>query len=385
MAKRLMVLLGVLAVMLATAVPALAQEEQYAEPPQYAEETSVTGEVGVEECDPDCDAYKLIGDAGDGYLLSGDVDFGVYEGERITAYGTVFVGDGARVLHVTRVEPADEPVLPPDEVSYTGVIYEFGPEISDRCVSTHSIIDEATGTEQFLKSETVDLGTYVVERVTVYGEALVYPAFLGYELCPSVDVTRVESAGPGTEEEVEVTFELSVEGEPPADATFFGTGVYDPRIMDGQDVPQLMDPDGDGLYVVTLTTVAGDYEAGIVQGAGTETCDPEFGGTCPGEPTRAIKDFGMVALEEDTTLSASVSFDGKPTEPVDPAPGVDVDGDGEVGIDDGEEAARVSDSSKTIGDARVLPDTGGAALTALLSAGALLLVAAGLLVRQVNR
>lgn len=116
-----------------------------------------------------------------------------------------------------------------------------------------------------------------------------------------------------------LTFELTVEGDPPADATFFGNvrlgeggpGVFAP----------LTDPDGDGVYTGSATVprfppgprpVPPDVEPVslqvlIVQGTG-QVSTP-VGALRPGEPVRVIKDFGFVRIE-DRTLSASVSFPG---------------------------------------------------------------------------
>lgn len=158
----------------------------------------------------------------------------------------------------------------------------------------------------------------------------------------------------------ELAFELTVEGEPPADATFFGnvsTGEGGPGLF----VP-LTDPDGDGIY--TGNTSVDRFGPGprpvppgveplafpvsIVQGTGTQ-------GQIPGEPSTVIKDFGVVSME-DLTFSASVSFeDGTTLTP---------------GTSDGEGTA--------------LPATGGAALGALLAGGALLAFG-GILARRLSR
>lgn len=104
----------------------------------------------------------------------------------------------------------------------------------------------------------------------------------------------------------------------------------------------------------------------------------------PADAQRVIQDYGEVVLEDGHLFSASVSFKGEipePVDPVDPAPGVDVD------ASDGHEAARVSDSAKTnaAAGARVLPDTGGAWLTLPLAGAGALLALAGLLVWRATR
>ncbi len=101
------------------------------------------------------------------------------------------------------------------------------------------------------------------------------------------------------------TYELTVECEPPAGATFFGFTAIESLVT-----TPLTDPDGDGVYTgsqtvprfapggppepITLSPVR------IVQGPPTVTgpLGPEF---------LIIEDFGAV-VANDTTLSASVSF-----------------------------------------------------------------------------
>ncbi len=157
-----------------------------------------------------------------------------------------------------------------------------------------------------------------------------------------------------------LAFELAIEGEPPADATFFGnvrTGEGGPGLF----VP-LTDPDGDGLYTGSTTvdrfgpgprpvppgTEPLAFPVRIVQGAGTQ-------GQIPGEPITVIRDFGVVPVE-DRTFSASISFEGGQYGPT-TTPGPD---DGQGGA---------------------LPATGGAALGAFL-AGGVLLAAGGILARR---
>jgi hypothetical protein len=107
-AKRLVTLVGMLVMMLATAVPAFAQQG----PPGTGEEISVTGVVenfGSSALPP----YGLRDEATGGvyYLASDDVDFGALVGQRITAYGTPEEIVRSVVLNVTRVVPADGPAF----------------------------------------------------------------------------------------------------------------------------------------------------------------------------------------------------------------------------------------------------------------------------------
>jgi hypothetical protein len=116
---------------------------------------------------------------------------------------------------------------------------------------------------------------------------------------------------PPGEEFATLSFELSVECESPASATFLGlTG------GEGLSTTPLADPDGDGLYTGSMTVpkfppgprpVPPGIEAislspvRIVQG-------PPTGASALGPEYRVIKDFGAVKLDEDRTLDASVSF-----------------------------------------------------------------------------
>ena len=156
-----------------------------------------------------------------------------------------------------------------------------------------------------------------------------------------------------------LVFELVVQGMPPADATFFG------NVRTGEGGPGLFvalaDPDGDGLY--TGSTSVDRFGPGprpvppgveplafpvsIVQGTGVR-------GRIPGQPITVISDFGVVPME-DRTFSASVSFQN-----------------GQYGP-----------TGTTGGAGRVLPDSGGVALTLL--AGGALLAACGLLVRRLAK
>lgn len=149
------------------------------------------------------------------------------------------------------------------------------------------------------------------------------------------------------------TFELTVQGTPPANATFFG------NVRFGEGGPGLFvpltDPDGDGLFTGSTTVDRFGpgprpvppgveplaFPVSIVQGAGVQ-------GSRPGEPVTVIQDFGIVPVE-DRTFSATVSFaDGVPGTP-----------------------------------GGALPDTGGAAL--LFLAGGALVAVVGLLAYRAIR
>jgi hypothetical protein len=206
-------------------------------------------------------------------------------------------------------EPQTEEAQP-GEISATGRIGR----LADYPGATHGINDEATGAFHALRSDTVDLDAYADsgQRVTVYG---IQRQTLVAEKNPVLDVVRVVPAGvedPGGDEEDEaaLSFELTVDGDPPAGAAFYGnvvTGEGGPGLF----VP-LADPDGDRVY--TGSTTVDRF------GPGPRPVPP---GVEPVSlPVRivqdyseeVIKDFGTVKLDGDKTFWASVSF------PVDDCP-----------------------------------------------------------------
>ncbi len=266
------------------------------------------------------------------------------------------------------------------EISATGVLRAGLPAdvIGD---GTHSIVDETTNTLYALRSAGADLDAYVGQPVTVYGalipgEELPNSEGIATGTLPSIDVSRIDPGTP-TPASYTVSFELTVEGQPPAGATFFAQGPVDPALADASNSYQLTDPDGDGVYTASTTVPPGDYPVSFVQGVSTVLCDPTFGGTCPGEPVSVIEDLGTVSVGQDTTYSANVSFDGqvvpeKETTSGDqyttgPATGGTVAPSGDKGI-----------------LATVLPDTGGLPL-GVLGAGVLLLGAGTLAARRFFR
>ena len=105
------------------------------------------------------------------------------------------------------------------------------------------------------------------------------------------------------QEPVKLVFELTVEGRPPADATFFGqvgAGMRDVR-------EQLTDPDGDGVYTGSVEYTPGERSGiAILQGKGVRYGDD--GSTAPGAPETVIRDFGRTAIEGGRTFSAVASF-----------------------------------------------------------------------------
>lgn len=198
-----------------------------------------------------------------------------------------------------RLEAQEGP--PGSEVSATGVLTEAPPTALP---STYFMIDD-TGTAYELRSEVVDLGAYTGQLVTVFGTpAPAQEESEGPTLLNVARVEPIEGTGPFT-----VTFELAVQGTPPADATFFGLFGYE-----GGVPVQLTDPDGDGVY--TGSTPPGLIPGVTVQPAlivqGTGTRQSINLGAYPGDPTSVIKDFGLVTINQNTTLSSSISFTDDP-------------------------------------------------------------------------
>jgi LPXTG-motif cell wall-anchored protein len=218
------------------------------------------------------------------------------------------------------------PVFAQGQVSATGVLLDGLP--ADVATNgTHSITDQASGTVYALESEAVDLDAYVGQEVTVYGTLTPGEAssdetgFEGNGTLPSIDVTRVEPADgpipdPTTDMSATFNFELTVKGEPPAGARFFGAVPAEGCIS----VP-LTDPDGDGLYTGSLDVPR--FAPGPLPPPGAEPVSLPVrivqadGGAGPCNPTRVIKDFGVVPADDDT-FKARVNFKGGPVSPEEP-------------------------------------------------------------------
>ncbi len=267
------------------------------------------------------------------------------------------------------------------EVEATGYLSPVYP----RDAYSHLLNDETTGATYFARSEDVNLDSYDDgQRVDVSGALVVdegYPE-------PILEVTGVEPAeDPSPGETATLAFELSVEGEPPTDATFFGA-----VRGEGPRYVPLTDEDGDGLY--TGSTTLSRFPPGtrplppdaepvslpvqMVQGTGTQGPD-ESGSPRPGEPTSVIEDFGPVRVE-DKTLSANVSFEEDREGTTTADSGDDSSGGGSS---DGGGSGGGLLGSVASGIRGLLPGTGGGAILALIGAGILLV--SGLLIRRLFR
>jgi hypothetical protein len=263
------------------------------------------------------------------------------------------------------------PALAESEPVLTGTLgpAQQCPAVEDASCPDYGMTDETSGTYYGILSEE-DLGIYEGQRVNVF-----FDGTAAQSNPPLVRATRVEPAegpppGPTPGSSATFTYELAVECEPPADAEFFGLTATESLVT-----TPLTDPDGDGVYTGSQTVPrfapGGPPEpitispVRIVQGPPTAAgpLGPEY---------RVIKDFGAV-VAEDATFSASVSY-------CDGGPGGN--GGGFGGVVSGDTNDDEGGDVVSPGGVRVLPETGGAALALV---GALLLTAAGLLMRRATR
>ncbi len=118
MAKRLMVLVGMLAVMLAAAVPAFAQQQGA---------VTATGVLGPPDTSgPDPEPTYPLTDEGTGTtyeLTSGFVELEPYVGQRVAIEGVRIPGINPRALNVTEIQPVDGP--PPGPAPGTSATFDF--------------------------------------------------------------------------------------------------------------------------------------------------------------------------------------------------------------------------------------------------------------------
>ncbi len=246
----------------------------------------------------------------------------------------------------------EEPDLD-EEVVATGVLEEL--ESTSFQYGTHALVDGDTEELVYaLTSESVPLEVYAGKLVTIHGTLVP-----GYDDGvdggpPLVEVARVDTPpGPGGSS-VTLDFELTVKGEPPANATFFGMVGVDLADIWLDESVQLADPDSDGVYTGSVEVPTDrPVTFWITQGTGTRE---SHNGTLPGEPFTVIKHFGTKTFSEDATFRASVSF---------PSNGGSGNGVSLGGIAGGVRG--------------LLPNTGGGMALTTLGAGALL-VSGGLLI-----
>lgn len=319
---------------------------------------------------------------------------------------------------------AAAPALAQGPAAATGMLERAAPHSPDP-TPVYAITDEATGTSYELVSGFVDLEPYVGERVTIQGVPVPGPGSPSKP--PLLNVTQIEPAGgtgdgggdgdpvtcqsldcpkPGDpDDEATLLFELTVDGDPPTDAAFYGhvhTGEGGP----GRYVP-LTDPDKDRVYTGSTTVDRfGPGPRPVPPGVEPVSFPVKIVQETDPEGIGVIKDFGTVKLDGDKTFSASVSFPVDDCPIISPTPelcgdsggsgnddgsgGGAPDSDGSGGGSSGDNGSGDTGSGPGSGGSSggeladglrgVLPSTGGGVALWALGAGALL-VAGGLLVR----
>ena len=320
----------------------------------------------------------------------------------------------ALMLTALLVAAASAYAQPQGSVTATGVL--VGPvEDGDLDLTPkYKMADEETGTNYVLVSGFVELAPFVGQRVTIAGEPIGGADWAP----PALNVTQIEPADggddndpPAVNDKATLAFELTVDGDPLADAAFYGnvrTGEGGPGLY----VP-LTDPDKDRVYTGSTTVDRfGPGPRPVPEGTEPVSLPVQIV-----HDSEVIKDFGTVKLDGDKTFEASVSFPVDDCPIISPTPeqcgddsGGSDDGDGSGGGDpnsggsggsgsgssgssgssNGESSGSGGSSSGGVaGDIAnglrgVLPSTGGGMALWALGAG-LLLIAGGLLVRKVFR
>ncbi|MBD0358570.1 MAG: hypothetical protein ICV34_04885, partial [Rubrobacter sp.] len=150
----------------------------------------------------------------------------------------------ALMLTALLVAAASAYAQPQGSVTATGVL--VGPVEDGDLDPTpkYKMADEETGTNYVLVSGFVELAPFVGQRVTIAGEPIGGADWAP----PALNVTQIEPADggddndpPAVNDKATLAFELTVDGDPPADAAFYGnvrTGEGGPGLY----VP-LTDPD----------------------------------------------------------------------------------------------------------------------------------------------
>ena len=320
----------------------------------------------------------------------------------------------ALMLTALLVAAASAYAQPQGSVTATGVL--VGPVEDGDLDPTpkYKMADEETGTNYVLVSGFVELAPFVGQKVTIAGEPIGGADWAP----PALNVTQIEPADggddndpPAVNDKATLAFELTVDGDPPADAAFYGnvrTGEGGPGLY----VP-LTDPDKDRVYTGSTTVDRfGPGPRPVPEGTEPVSLPVQIV-----HDSEVIKDFGTVKLDGDKTFEASVSFPVDDCPIISPTPeqcgdgsGGPDDGDGSGGGDpnsggsggsgsgssgssgssNGESSGSGGSSSGGVaGDIAnglrgVLPSTGGGMALWALGAG-LLLIAGGLLVRKVFR
>ena len=260
----------------------------------------------------------------------------------------------------------------------------------------YRLTDEATGTNYVLISGFVELEPFAGQRVNIAG----VPIGGADDAPPALNVTQIEPADededPSPSDKATLSFELTVDGDPPAGAAFFGsvvTGEGGP----GLRVP-LTDPDEDRVFTGSTTVDRfGPGPRPVPPGVEPVSLPVQIV-----QDSEVIKDFGTVKLDGDKTFEASVSFPVDDCPIISPTPeqcgdgsgsgdggGSGSGGSGSSGSEDGSSGGSSGSDSGFIGGVAdgvrgVLPSTGGGAALWVLGAGALL-VGSGFLIRRLAR
>lgn len=259
---------------------------------------------------------------------------------------------------------------------------------------TYPLTDEETGTTYVLVSGFVDLAPFAGQRVTIVG----VPIGGADDAPPALNVTDIQPVdgpppGPALGTSATFDFELTVKGEPAADARFYGVVPAEGCIS----VP-LADPDADGIF--TGSTNVPRFAPGPVPPPDAEPVSLPVqivqanSGAGPCNPTRVIKDFGIVPAN-DNTFRATVNFKEDRGGTTTPETGGSGSGGSSVAGRGGESetggvAAKANEAKKAEAKTEVkksetkeLPKTGGATLPMAGVAGTLLV--GGLLIRRLYR
>ena len=249
------------------------------------------------------------------------------------------------------------------------------PEIP-RCVdgATYTAIIGSIGgfTSSTFQTTTGEPLSYEYQVWSVDGTLL--ETFAAQTITPTQDTTvsaTYHAAGttdPPPGETSTLSFELRAECRPPTGTDLLGAATLDLGDVGPVEWVRLTDPNGDGTYSGSMEVPTGVL-ASVWMAQGVERQDGREG-PIPGESYAVIEHFGMMTLEEDKTFTASVSFcDGGGSEQY---------GGGQYDLVSGGTVSSPSSGNDT-GLAQ-LPATGGALLT--LGTGALL-VGGGLLIRKI--
>ncbi len=313
MAKRLVVLVGMLMALLTVAVPAFAQEG--ITPPPGEETVTLSFELIVKGTPPEGTRFfgSAVGEGGPGVPLTDPDGDGIFNGS----------------VTVPKFPPGLRPVppgTPPIVLPVRIVQVEQGPF--------------GPGELSVIR----DFGLIPLD------EDKTFSASVSFDGPPP---------GPAPGTTATFNFELTVKGQPPADARFFGVVPAEGCIS-----APLTDPDGDGVFTVSLNVPR------FAPGGPPEPVSLPVqivqanSGAGPCNPTTVIKDFGIVPAN-DNTFRAQVNFGFG-------GPG----GSGSIGS-----------GNSSGGGTGKLPSTGGAIPGAIPALGLVsaLLVGGGLLIRRVTR